>query len=469
MERSRSTHKQSRRHTALRRTLRRQGVFFEQEGGARAVGWNLFPTEVKEAKEFLINALKGSDFEFITSQDNTDSDWRKGADAAKKYAMLIMRQDELLSLGLENVRNALEITDTTTDGELIKKINVLKPDDLNKYIKVLEILGKAVIQSPINVGVGMDTGGNPIEKTDSKQQLNFSKLQYNLSASTDVTLQMRLIFMLLYPSLMINITVRGIAEVLKRLKEEKETTLPLIITKDPTIHSILSDKYTWYLRSTAATLTNDQLRDSICLWAKASTGEKAWTNFFKRFLQHLTEQPAVTDNKGVLAKLENLTSGKADLVDLTRKVSTEEYNSRKESGDDTTDMKICSFIAAVVFGLYNGGATTKKAFLAPFLSEVELPEALPAGMPGREKNNYALAASKEQLTGMLPTAAWSQALLEEEGAGDVTFGGLDVTFGGLLNTLSPRYIHFLLHLVSTLLERKEQTAVAGGADAPPSA
>lgn len=453
MERSRSTHKQSRRHAALRRTLRRQGVFFEQEGGARAVDWKLFPPGTEDAKTLLNDALKGSEFEFILTQD-TDSDWRKGADAAKEYAMLIMKQNELLSLGLEKVRNALEITDTTTDGELIKKVNDLKPDDLNKYIKVIEILGNAVIQSPINVGIGITAGGDPVLQTGQ----TIPKLQFNLSASAEVTLQMRLIYMLLYPSLMTNVTVRGIAEVLKRLKEEKETTLPLIITKDPTIHSILSDKYTWYLRSTAATLTNDQLRDSICLWAKASTGEKAWTNFFKRFLQHLTEQPTVTDNKGVLEKLGNLTSG-TTLIDLKRKTLIEEYNSRVDIGEDTTDMKICSFIAAVVFGLYKGGATMKKAYLAPFLSANILPDSLPPEISGGDKKNYSLAASKEQLTGMLPTAAWGQALLEEEGAGDVTFGGL-------LNTLSPRYIHFLLHLVSTLLESEKQTATSAAAPAP---
>ena len=438
MERSRATTaKRGRRHDALRRSLRRQGVFAHQEGGARNAGWTLFPAGiplVSAAKDFLKEALAGTDFAFLTADG---PDWRTGEDASKKYAQLIMRQDELLSLGLEKIRAALTITETTTDGELVTAVNGLTPEDLRKYIKALELLGQAVIQSPTNVGAGLDPAATPVTQTGP----TVSKLQYNLSPSTGVTLQMRLIYMLLYPSLMTNVTVRGIAEVLKRLKDEKETTLPLIQSKDAMIHSILSDKYTWYLRSNAATYTNDQLRDSICLWAKSSTGEKAWGNFFKRFLLHLTE-PDVTDNGGVLAKLGALTSGN-ELVTLARKVSTEEYNTTKETTDDTTDMKICSFIAAVVFSSFKGGATTKKEFLTPFLSVKDLPESLPADMPGGEKRNYAVAASKDQLTGMLPSSVWGQSLLDETGAESVTFQSL-------LNTLSPRYIHYLLHLVSVL-------------------
>ena len=115
MERSRSTtQKQRRRFDALRRTLRRQ------EGGARQAEWSPFREVSAETKAFLAAALAGSDFAFLTAEE----DWRTGADAAKNYAMLIMRQEDVFVKVLDHIRGpaGLGLTEASTDGELLAAV-----------------------------------------------------------------------------------------------------------------------------------------------------------------------------------------------------------------------------------------------------------------------------------------------------------------------------------------------------------
>lgn len=443
MERSRSTHKRGRRYDALRRTLRRQGVSFEQEGGARAQDWSLIteadPASVA-AKAFLTEAFsgkEGEDFRFLTADGQ---DWRRGEGAAKRYATLIMRQDELLSLGLTKIRTALGITDETSDTELVDRVSSLDDPAVAKYIAVLQTLAEAVIQdSPLNGG----------------------KITYNLYPNTVQTPRQQLINILLYPTLMTNVLVNGIADVLKLLTRE-EGTYRMITENDATkrtiYHNVLADKYTWYIISYAASATNDTLKDSFCLWETRNIdSELKLKSFFKDFFSRLLQ-----DSQGT----------PMDFITLAgtylRKYKTEEsFSKPSEKSDKITDTIVCSLISAIVLSIFKEGGN-KLHCLEPFVQKISSkPELLnppppnERGTRSQELRPYQTAPTIQQLTGMLedPTT-WDQPIFLEVGDNLTS----KITFNNLLYNLNPRHIHFLLHLVYVLFKPDETVAVkAGGA------
>jgi hypothetical protein len=420
MERSRSTHKQKRRHDALRRTLRRQGALSPQEGGARAADWSLVPTGYEPAKAFLKeNVLDSSSgFSFIVADED---DWRAGPDAAKKYAPLIMNQDDLLSLGLAKIRSALGITDETTDGELVSRVFAASDDTITTYRNALQILAESVMQDEPTAG---------------------GKVAYNLYSDSAAPTRAKLINLLLYPTLMTNVVMNGIAEVLKTLKRET-LTYEMVVSTDATkrtiYHGVLADKYTWYIFGAAASYTNDSLKDSFCLWeSNTMANESRWKAFFTEFFGHLVTGDAVSF--GTLQK------------ELQRTYKTEEKYYVKEMGNGKTpDTIICSLISALVFRAYNAGKDMKEC-IAPFaikLAEKAELQDIPVQRTSAAVRPYQTAPTVQQLTGMLadPTT-WEQPLFD----GDDELSK-QITFTNLLNNLNPRHIHFLLHLVGILYKQ----------------
>jgi len=418
MERSRSTHR--RRDSALRRTLRRQGLP-QQEGGARNAGWTLFPTGYEPAKAFLKEKVldASSEFSFIVADGD---DWRTQPAAAKKYATLIMKQDELLTLGLEKVRDGLGITAETTDSELVDKVLAASDDDITTYRNALQILAESVIQDEATAN---------------------GKIAFNLYSDTAAATRAKLINLLLYPTLMSNVVVSGIAEVLKTLKRETGTYEMVVsadAAKQSIYHGVLADKYTWYIFGVASSYTNDSLKDSICLWETNNmASESRWKAFFTEFFGHLVTGDALSF--GSLKK------------SLQRTYKTEEENRDGTLGNNKTpDTVICSLISALVFGAYKADKDMKGC-LAPFAvkpADKAILKDIPIkGTPQRKAigvKDYQAADTLQQLTGMLadPTT-WDQPLFD----GDDELSK-QITFTNLLNNLNPRHIHFLLHLVGLL-------------------
>jgi hypothetical protein len=271
-----------------------------------------------------------------------------------------------------------------------------------------------------------------------------------------------LINMLLYPSLMVNVTIRGIAEILKQLRREEETTLHVIDVADSPQKEmsirVLSDKYAWYLKSIASSETKDNLRDSFCIWGAAEQGETFWRLFFTKAFQ--TYSSHRDDPK------ENLDIAHIP-VNISKKSLFEEklYTVAATGQKDLTELEIVSYVLAVVMRYYiHDELDTIQKILErfgmdrlvgddrPFTTEGAYVPPARAGTRGGPPSISRQASEKGKLTGMLPDNTWDLKLFP-------TNAESTVTFRKLLNHLNPRYIHFLIHLLTALFEHEGEAPV----------
>jgi hypothetical protein len=439
MEERRTT--RSRRVRFSERQTRRQ-----QRGGARNPSDSI-PTisalSKPSTESFLRRVFAEAPFNFLL-----DPNWTTTGDAAKNYTTLIMKQDELFIRWLDVVKEELHITDDTPEATLVSSVLDASQTVITNYIEsLIEIVKIIGLDKNLRAEDTMAPPGT-IPGSYMATTTNKTKFQYNLlSKPTDISNTRKLINILLYPSLLTNITIKGIATILNQLKSEKNTTLAYIDVSEDAPHKftatdILSDKFTWYLRSLAATETNDQLRDSLCIWGAAYTGETFWQEFFYLFLYEYALNREKT-NLSITA-IDNDIKRTSYLEEMSYKIPAD-YVSYTDANQD---LILGSWMVAIILDLYKDGATQTDILQAFAVERTPALTATPAA-DGAIKN----AANVNSLTGMLPESAWGQPII------DTPAGATPITFRALLNHLSPRYIHFLLHLTEVLF-RPEPAAAA---------
>jgi hypothetical protein len=429
MERSRSTHRQ-RRTSALRRTLRRQGVL-SQEGGARAPALTI--NSLTSAFQAIGIDLSGSSFTFLN-----DLDWHTKPEAARNYTTLIEKQDELLSLALAHVKRILDITDKTTETEIMTKItNTTSAKDL---IKVFNVFFNLLCL----------TNFDKLDSEDGCDKSRYSKVYYNLNRknirlystvkqgqATQVSEPVdryNLATILLHPNLLSNISIKSVSNILNVLSSDNATQT-LIGTegeKDTLSFVFLVEKYTSYIFSTAYSLISDKPRDALYPWGCAELSEEFWYNFFISFLRNVKE-----DTKAYTRQKVGVDSGATKQSD-------------KSSFTETITADAFGEITAVV---YNNRASKRDEILTKFTADAFAPPAQPsAGVSTRGTGALAQPRlTRDDMTGMLPANTWGQELAP------------GVTFQKLLYRLSVPEVHYLLHLIGSLKELQTETPPATSA------
>jgi hypothetical protein len=423
MERSRSTtQKQRRRFDALRRTLRRQ------EGGARPVDVTL-ASLTATFKETGIT-VADTPFEFLN-----DATWFEKETAAKNYMTLIGKQDDFFSLSLAHIKSQLAITDATTDTDIMTKISAAETP-ASSLVKIFK--------DCFNLVCLADLG--KLDAEDGCDSTRYSKPYYNLNRNkialysqvkraTATTVsepidRYNLATILLHPSLLSNITVSSIANILKTLGSDIATQnlIGTADVKDTLSFVFLVEKYTSYIFSSAYSLTSDKPRDALYSWGCAESSEDYWNRFFITFLL------AVKGKKMEYTGLkQGIDSGAA------------RTSQKSQTYGETTTAEAFGEITAVVFN--NREAATNQ-ILAKFVAEAFAPQALPTGGVATRGAKAQLPPTLERsdMTGMLPVNTWDQELAP------------GVTFRKLLFRLSVPELHYLLHLVTAFKELQATVA-----------
>jgi hypothetical protein len=392
------------------------------------------------SRAFLSNIVTGTKFDFLL-----EDAWFTRDTAAKNYATLISEQDELFDLALKKIksRDALDISDGTSDANLLTAVMEAEDGNIKVYMGVLDTIARCIILDDVTAERTMRPAAAQRIAVESflTSSNNQPKIFYNIKLSDSIdVLRTKLINILLYPKLMENTAIHAMTSILKTLKPDERTRDLIDISNDDLrnhVHNILADKYTWYLLSSAATLTNDKLRDSFCLWSVAKTGEGFWYDYFSKFLEEYTTDISGTRNHLEINSLAPSFRRATNFEELN--LFVDHSGDRRDDTNFTADTIICSFILAIVLDRFVESAS--RVQIVEEFAVDRTGDPLSATRLGRDAERRE-AADLESLTGMLPSATWGQPILE----------GSAITFRQLLNHLNPRYIHFLLHLTHVLFK-----------------
>lgn len=467
----RITRKQGRRHDALRRTLRRQGlavgpvieeVSYEQVGGARSNTVTL----AKLQAAFTATGIQvaGSDFAFLAN--NT---WYEQEDAASNYMTLIGKQDTFFQLAFTKIQTELGLTNESKDADIMLAITRKKPEEIDSLLNIMKACVNLVALNDFDTFKSGTT--YTADSCAGKYKSKFHNLLYreNIDFLNDycsdcareigqeetapspqsVVKKQRvqlysLATILLHPLLVKNVSITAIATIIKNLKAD-EPTLELINrpTADWTIKTFSSlfliEKFASYISQSSSQLINDIPKDVFFLWGCSPGDSTYWEKFFVYVIKMIQEDTtnAYTQEKAVVDP------GVAG-------IDTKQIDNFLNPFGNITGL------------VYKNQANSLQEILTLFAGEESV--AIPvAGVSGRSSRAPA-SPPADALTGMLASKMWDKPLFPSAIEGGAAAKPL--TFGRLMKRLSVTELHYLIHLVHVLKEQQESNAgVSGGGSA----
>lgn len=321
-----------RHHTMHRRTLR----MCRQHGGAP---WDLIvnPARINIWKEVL-----PTDLQFVL-----DPSWARGADAMKRYAQIVARQDELMMCAREGVLRSMDLASELSTTELIagyknwiKKIDddaaaiqpvVPRPangaaqtewDAFAEYQKKLgrPILDKLAFFNDIGALIYFTAPGKSDKMYDAK-------IQYFQQSSDYEKLKVRFLGILLYPQRVVNLFMYSLATSCVQLAS---TPAMLADVKDDLIlQDILGKQFESYMMALSYTEASDELHDGFYLAQQSNNfkfavyGAKNPTHFWSHFIRGcVKEEEAKNRWSRIAAIVYGIYADEANRGDLMKAVLT---------------------------------------------------------------------------------------------------------------------------------------------------
>ena len=191
---------------------------------------------------------------------------------ANKYRNPIMK------VGLEIIMEKLQITNDTSEEEILTKIKDFKAKDTDEFVKNLKELFTDLekILTLDHTSIKFDTDRNA---EDSKLERMFKK--------GDMITQ-ELSLLLLYPMRIQNLLIQSVADIILMLKEGDEMEKIKANVTDNILKTILVNKWANYSTELCMSQTNDDIRDNFAEGLKPTTIEGV-KEFWGSFVDQLNQ------------------------------------------------------------------------------------------------------------------------------------------------------------------------------------
>ena len=209
---------------------------------------------------------------------------------ANKYRNPIMK------VGLEIIMEKLQITNDTSEEEILTKIKDFKAKDTDEFVKNLKELFTDLekILTLNHRSINFDNPRNSAE--DSKLELMFKN---------DNMITQELSLLLLYPMRIQNLLIQSVAEIILMLQEGDEMEKIKANVTDNILKTILVNKWANYSTELCMSQTNDDIRDNFAEGLKPTTIEGV-KEFWGSFVDQLNKDPIqftgdINKDLGILA------------------------------------------------------------------------------------------------------------------------------------------------------------------------
>ena len=389
--------------------------------------------------------VEGTPFAFLST-----ADWLSDASSSQNYATLVAQQDELFELGLKKIQNMMDVSDGSTDTQIIQAITT-KGDTIPSAIGTLKNILDIICLGEF----GNKTVGAPGNESSfiCNAATKFWSLIYTTVKSDNNLQPKQLANILLRPITVQNIAVSSVAKIIHRFKSDSDTRALLTTTGNASIVDLsryfLIDKYATHMQTVAYHLTNDSLKDFLYLWGCPRSGYEAWRTFYETFLTIALDGTIQDFNESDLQAVSHLgrLDPKTELTIITN-------NLNRLAKITAIFYKHCDKSKEEIFSKFVGVTSIKPA-------PTPTPTAGTAGgaAAGPTRRSGKQTPPSTDFIGMLPTTEWDKPIATFTPAGA---NPIEITFGKLLRKLSVEEVHYILHLTHVYKKLTEAPAPTAG-------